>query len=68
MFKMQRLNELNYYMLYFPGENPKQLYQGEIIEILDVVWRIGFLFQEFRENGDDQTHQRSKSCFTTNRY
>jgi hypothetical protein len=31
----QRLNELNRYLLYFPEENPKQLDQDEIIEILD---------------------------------
>jgi uncharacterized membrane protein len=31
----QRLNELNYYLLYFPEENPKQLDQDEIIKILD---------------------------------
>jgi hypothetical protein len=29
------LNELNRYLLYFPEENPKQLDQDEIIEILD---------------------------------
>jgi hypothetical protein len=31
----QRLNDLNYCLLYFPEENPKQLDQDEIIEILD---------------------------------
>jgi hypothetical protein len=31
----QRLNYLNRYLLYFPEENPKQLDQDEIIEILD---------------------------------
>jgi hypothetical protein len=31
------LNELNRYLLYFPEENPKQLDQDEIIEILDQV-------------------------------
>jgi hypothetical protein len=30
-----RLNDLNHYLLYFPEENPKQLDQDEIIEILD---------------------------------
>jgi hypothetical protein len=29
------LNDLNRYLLYFPKENPKQLDQDEIIEILD---------------------------------
>jgi hypothetical protein len=29
------LNELNRYLLYFSEENPKQLDQDEIIEILD---------------------------------
>jgi hypothetical protein len=32
---MKWLNELNHHMLYFPEENPKQLDQDEIIEILD---------------------------------
>jgi hypothetical protein len=32
---VERLNELNYYLLYFPEETPKQLDQDEIIEILD---------------------------------
>jgi hypothetical protein len=31
----QRLNDLNRYLLYFPEENPKQLDQDGIIEILD---------------------------------
>jgi hypothetical protein len=32
---VERLNDLNYYLLYFPEENPKQFDQDEIIEILD---------------------------------
>jgi hypothetical protein len=32
---VERLNELNHYLLYFPEENPKQLDQNVIIEILD---------------------------------
>jgi hypothetical protein len=32
---VQRLNDFNRYLLYFPEENPKQLDQDEIIEILD---------------------------------
>jgi hypothetical protein len=32
---VERLNELNRYLLYFPEENPKQLDQDEIIESLD---------------------------------
>jgi hypothetical protein len=34
---VERLNDLNSYLLYFPEENPKQLDQDEIIEILDQV-------------------------------
>jgi hypothetical protein len=30
---VERLNDINRYLLYFPGENPKQLDQDEIIEI-----------------------------------
>jgi hypothetical protein len=32
---VERLNDLNCYLLYLPEENTKQLYQDEIIEILD---------------------------------
>jgi hypothetical protein len=32
---VERLNDLNRYLLYFPEEDPKQLDQDEIIEILD---------------------------------
>jgi hypothetical protein len=32
---VERLNDLNHYLLYFPEENPKQLDQDEIIEISD---------------------------------
>jgi hypothetical protein len=32
---VERLNDLNRYLLYFPEENPKQLDQDEMIEILD---------------------------------
>jgi hypothetical protein len=32
---VERLNDLNHYLLYFCEENPKQLDQDEIIEILD---------------------------------
>jgi hypothetical protein len=34
---VERLNDLNRYLLYFPEENSKQLDQDEIIEILDQV-------------------------------
>jgi hypothetical protein len=34
---VESLNVLNRYLLYFPEENPKQLDQDEIIEILDQV-------------------------------
>jgi hypothetical protein len=30
---LERLNDLNRYLLYFPEENPKELDQDEIIEI-----------------------------------
>jgi hypothetical protein len=33
--EQHQLNDLNCYLLYFPEENPKQLDQDEIIEILD---------------------------------
>jgi hypothetical protein len=45
---VERLNQLNLYLLYFPEENPKQLDQDEIIEILhqakamDPEWHEAF--------------------------
>jgi hypothetical protein len=32
---IDRLNDINRYLLYFPEDNPKQLDQDEIIEILE---------------------------------
>jgi hypothetical protein len=32
---VERLNDLNRYLLFFPKENPKQLDRDEIIKILD---------------------------------
>jgi hypothetical protein len=32
---VERLNDLNHNLLYYPEENPKQIDQDEIIEILD---------------------------------
>jgi hypothetical protein len=32
---VERLHDLNCYLMYFPEENPKQFDQDEIIEILD---------------------------------
>jgi hypothetical protein len=32
---VERLNDINHYLLYFPVDNLKQLDQDEIIEILD---------------------------------
>jgi hypothetical protein len=42
----KRLNDLNRYLLYFPEENPKQLDQDEIIEILDQAEAV---FPEWHE-------------------
>jgi hypothetical protein len=40
---VERLNDLNRYLLYFPEERPKQLDQNEIIEILDKAKAWGIL-------------------------
>jgi hypothetical protein len=32
---VEKLNELNRYLLYFPEEHPRQLDQDEVIKILD---------------------------------
>jgi hypothetical protein len=34
---IEKLNDRNHYLLYFPEENPKQLDQDEIIEVLDLA-------------------------------
>jgi hypothetical protein len=53
------LNYVNRYLLYFPGENPKQLDQDEIIEILD---QSKVRYPEWHEvivNGDIDNFEKS---------
>jgi hypothetical protein len=79
---VERLNDLNRYLLYFPEENPKQLDQDEIIEVLDQLkapeWHeaminanIDIFEMSYEESVSyfmrDQAHQLSQSCFNTSR-
>jgi hypothetical protein len=71
---VERLNDLNRYLLYFLEEKPNQLDHNEIIEILDqaILWDPDWheamvLFQAFGELGEDQAYQRSLSFLTTSR-
>jgi hypothetical protein len=62
---LERLNELNSYLLYFPEENLKQLDQDEIIEILDQAKAPKWYEAMVNENIDifGMTYEESVSCF-----
>jgi hypothetical protein len=64
---VESLNELNRYMLYFSGENPKQIDQDEIIEILDQAKAVLTEFHEMMVNSNidtfEMTHEESVSYF-----
>jgi hypothetical protein len=49
---VERLNDLNRYLLYFPEENPKQLDQDEIIEILGQAKAVDPEWHEAMVNGN----------------
>jgi hypothetical protein len=49
---VERLNELNPYLLYSPEENPKQLDQDEIIKILDQAKAWDPEWHEAMENAE----------------
>jgi ribosomal protein S15P/S13E len=64
---VERLNELNRYLLYFPEENPKQLDQNEIIEILDQAKDTDPEWDEAMVNANidifEMSHEKSESYF-----
>jgi hypothetical protein len=62
---VERLNDLNCYLLYFPEENPKQLDQDEIIEILDQAKAPEWHEAMVNENIDifEMTYEESVSYF-----
>jgi hypothetical protein len=64
---VERLNDLNRYLLYFPEENPKQLDQDEIIEILDQVKAVDLEWHEAMVNANidifEMTYEESVSYF-----
>jgi hypothetical protein len=64
---VERLNELNRYLLYFPEENPKQLDQDEIIEILNQTKAWNPEWHEAMVNANidifEMTHEESVSYF-----
>jgi hypothetical protein len=61
------LNDLNHYLFYFAGENPKQLDQDEIIEILDQSKAKVPEWHEAMVNANidifEMTHKESVSYF-----
>jgi hypothetical protein len=63
----QRLNDLNRYLLYFPEENPKQLDQDEIIEILDQAKALDPEWHKAMVNANieifEMSHEESVSYF-----
>jgi hypothetical protein len=64
---VERLNDLNRYLLYFLEENPKQLDQDEIIEILDQAkaWDPEWHEAMVKSNIDifEMTYEESVSYF-----
>jgi hypothetical protein len=64
---VERLNDLNRYLLYFPEENPKQLDQDKIIEILDQVKAVDLEWHEAMVNANidifEMTYEESVSYF-----
>jgi hypothetical protein len=59
------INDLNRYLLYFPEENPKQLDQGEIIEISDQAKAPEWLEAMVNDNIEifKMSHEESVSYF-----
>jgi hypothetical protein len=64
---VERLNDLNRYLLYFPEENPKQLDQDEIIEILDQTKTRGPEWNQAMLNANidifEMSYEKSVSYF-----
>jgi hypothetical protein len=64
---VERLNDLNRYLLYFPEENPKQLDQDEIIEILDQAKARDHKWHEVMVNANieifEMSYEESVSYF-----
>jgi hypothetical protein len=64
---IERLNDLNRCLLYFPKENPKQLDQDEIIEILDQAKARDSEWHEAMVNANidifEMSHEESMSYF-----
>jgi hypothetical protein len=64
---VERLNDLNRYLLHFPEEYPKQLDQDEIIEILDQVKALDPAWHEAMVNANidifEMSYEESVSYF-----
>jgi hypothetical protein len=64
---VERLNDLNRYLLYFPEENPKLLDQDEIIEILDQAKAMDPEWHEVMVNANidifEMSYEESVSYF-----
>jgi hypothetical protein len=63
---VERLTELNRYLLYFPEENPKQVDQDEIIETLDQAKAVNPEWHEALVNANidifEMSYEESVSC------
>jgi hypothetical protein len=62
---LERLNHLNRYLLYFPEENPKQLDQDEILEILDQAKARYHEWHEAMVNANIDTFEISDEQFVS---
>jgi hypothetical protein len=64
---VERLNDLNCYLLYFPEENSKNLDQDEIIEIIDQVKALDPVWHQAMVNANidifEMSHEASVSYF-----
>jgi hypothetical protein len=55
---VERLNDLNRYLLYFPKGKPKQLDQDEIIEILDQAKALDYDWHKAMVNANIDIFER----------
>jgi hypothetical protein len=64
---VERLNDLNHYLLYFPEENSKPLDQDEMIEILDQAKELYPEWNELMINANtdifETSYEKSVSYF-----
>jgi hypothetical protein len=62
---VESLNDLNHYLLYFPKENPMQVNQDEIIEILDQAKAVSPEWHEAMVNANIDIFEMSYEEFVS---